>query len=261
MKARTLQKKEKVSLPAKDINLTTRCPRCYIPQSENMPTYSITPAIKLNRFMRRLLKKADAGNTLTLTQQKFLKNYKKQKRYVSILFVFPHFSIFKNCYILQVIKCGICNKESKKSIPNIIKTKHTKTVPTETPKPKLKKKKKSDRFSGLNKEAVLSVTPKSNLRVSSSISNFSVDLSMENAKLNRSNEDLNDSTAKLSAFAKSMIKNKEKRRAEKKILIQEEKKQAENKHKMKKLNSVLLQHKSKINSPAAKLKMFLQDIS
>lgn len=157
----------------------------------------------------------------------------------------------------------MCKTKVKKYLE---KPKKTLETPDNLPSiRKNKKRKKSDRFSGLNEEAVLSInststllenTEKSDLTETSKVKKVMQNVTCRNSEPKNSKKKV----SKMTAFQKSMLKNEEARKEKKKLKAEKSKRDAKSLKKIKKMN-ILLAAKEKVKSPAVSLKMFLKDIN
>ncbi|KAG5896882.1 hypothetical protein JTB14_033522 [Gonioctena quinquepunctata] len=139
-KRRLTELRQNIFLPSNVAKPHVKCQRCLIDWSEGPASYRIKPKPKKHKFARKIASKVKHGLALTEYQQKYLKKM----------------NTFDGNFL--TIKCKFCNKNSNVQLDKPKKIVDTK-APTMT---KQKKKKKRDKFCGLNQDIVLSLTPKIN---------------------------------------------------------------------------------------------------
>ncbi|KAF2880049.1 hypothetical protein ILUMI_26118 [Ignelater luminosus] len=149
-KCRTITSGALFDLPQRFTKSTVRCPRCCVQYEDGDAMYRIKPECKKSRFARKLLKKQKNEKAMTRYQQKYLNNLIHKGGAAS--------------YNTLVIKCGVCKNEVTEKLKKAKQSSKACITPkeqTSVSSPR-KKKKRKDRFSGLNKDVILSVTPTPN---------------------------------------------------------------------------------------------------
>ncbi|KAF5269139.1 hypothetical protein FQR65_LT02439 [Abscondita terminalis] len=132
-----IAERESITIP-EILKSRFRCPRCFIQYKNGSLETKIQRPRRKNKFEQKLLNKITNEKVLTRYQQRYLKDNKNKGNFNSISLV-------------EV--CSFCKYKRKTCLEKPQKIRHQ---PEELPI-KSKKKKKRDKFVGLNKEVVLNV--------------------------------------------------------------------------------------------------------
>lgn len=221
-----------------------RCPKCYTYFSNNVKTCKIQSERKTCRFARRLLLKCARNEPLTQYQNKYKKRMKQtsgNKLVIHLVSFNKHFVIF--LCIFQMSTCSTCRTQAEQHLTKPKKESTLKSEPLNTGSKK--KKKRKDKFSGLNKQAVLSAfKDKCSEKVSTNLTknNDSANHNAVSTSLKKNNK----------VTLKVNIKNKH----VEKIKVQKQTRKINNN--LLKINSML--HRSETESNANSLKNFLKNL-
>lgn len=230
-KCRAMTLSGRISLPKRFTSSTIRCPRCCVQYEETPTAFKIQPERKKSRFARRLLKKSASGENITRFQEVYLKNLIRKRD------VDTHNNL--------VMTCGVCKRVTNENLqkPERLDIGAVDEMATQNMSKSCKKKKKKDRFSGLNKEAVLSASPHNK---SFSTSHF---MPLQATPVTKSHSERKEKVHKKNLF----VENKQNSKISKKS------KEKERKKNLKGLQNMLNSPKQK-KSPSATLKHFLTTI-
>ncbi|KAK9869382.1 hypothetical protein WA026_003139 [Henosepilachna vigintioctopunctata] len=139
LKSRILEIRSKLYLPQQMTKATVRCSRCCTSFTDYTPSVELKPKRKISKFAKKILKKIKNGKKLTTYQ----KNYSEHLTNI-------------DCNIINT-ECQNCKNETK------IEVKIEAKCPNENnnlinQKVISKKKKKKDKFCGLNESVVKSIS-------------------------------------------------------------------------------------------------------
>ncbi|KAJ8921024.1 hypothetical protein NQ315_015820 [Exocentrus adspersus] len=230
-KARLMELRKNIQLPFYTTKSTVRCQRCFLNLIDGPASYKVTPEEKKSRFARRMLTKLDEDKPLTKYQRKYVKRLNQ----------------FKGNRLM--ITCKFCKKEC------LIKMAKPKKLVTakdlKITKQKKKKTKKKDKFCGLKKDVVLSVTPQNVNKAARKVVETPVvkTIKVGSKRKSRDPSQVKKENAKRSTKEPVIVTKASIRKSQRKI---------KKKDKLKEFINTSSMIKA---SPSAKLKQFLQDQS